>query len=164
MCSIPGLERSPGEENGNLLQYSHLEKSHGLRHQTGYHPWGLKESDTTEMGFPNYNGLPWWFRWWRICLQCWRPGFWSLGRKDTLGKGMATHSSWQRRTPNSLSNFLRVKVNSWWAVMTPSQAAWLQRSNSWLCCIAHWMYIHQWDPLLPSGVKLQRGLDSPFTC
>ena len=23
--SIPGLERSPGEENGNPLQYSHLE-------------------------------------------------------------------------------------------------------------------------------------------
>ena len=19
--------------------------------------------------------LSWWFRWWRICLQCWRPGF-----------------------------------------------------------------------------------------
>ena len=29
--SIPGLERSPEEENGNLFQYSCLEKSHGQR-------------------------------------------------------------------------------------------------------------------------------------
>ena len=29
--SIPGLGRSPGEGNGNLLQYSCLEKSHGQR-------------------------------------------------------------------------------------------------------------------------------------
>ena len=28
--SIPGLGRSPGEGNGNPLQYSCLEKSHGL--------------------------------------------------------------------------------------------------------------------------------------
>ena len=24
---------------------------------------------------PNWNGLPWWFRWWRICLECRRPQF-----------------------------------------------------------------------------------------
>ena len=78
-------------------------------------------------------------------LETW---VWSLGREDTLEKGMVTHSSWQRRTLDSLSNLFRIKVDNWWAVMTPSQAAWLQRPNSWLCCIAHWMYIHQWDPLL----------------
>ena len=38
--SIPGLERSPGEENGNPLQYSCLEKSHGWRNLVGYSPWG----------------------------------------------------------------------------------------------------------------------------
>ena len=27
LCSIPGLERSPGKENGNALQYSCLERS-----------------------------------------------------------------------------------------------------------------------------------------
>ena len=36
---IPGSGRSPGEGNGNPLQYSCLE---------GYSPWGHKESDTTE--------------------------------------------------------------------------------------------------------------------
>ena len=41
--SIPGFGRSPGEGNGNSLQYSCLQKS-----LTGYSPWGCKESDTTE--------------------------------------------------------------------------------------------------------------------
>ena len=37
----------PGERNGNALQYSCLEKSHGQRNLVGYHPWGPNESDTT---------------------------------------------------------------------------------------------------------------------
>ena len=41
--SIPGLGRSPGEGNGNPLQYSCLEKSHGLRSLLGCSPWGHKE-------------------------------------------------------------------------------------------------------------------------
>ena len=36
--SIPGLGRSPGEGNGNPLQYSSLEKSHGQRSLVGYSP------------------------------------------------------------------------------------------------------------------------------
>ena len=40
----PGSERLPGEGNGNPLQYSSLENSM----DRGYHPWGCKESDTTE--------------------------------------------------------------------------------------------------------------------
>ena len=43
MGSIPGLGRSPGEGNGNSLQYSCLENPHGLRSLVGYSPWGLKE-------------------------------------------------------------------------------------------------------------------------
>ena len=38
--SIPGLGRSPGEGNGTPLQYSCLEKFHGLRSLVGYSPWG----------------------------------------------------------------------------------------------------------------------------
>ena len=38
---IPGLERSPGERNGNPLQYSCLENSMDR-------PWGFRESDMTE--------------------------------------------------------------------------------------------------------------------
>ena len=41
MSSIPGSGRSPGEENGNPLQYSCLE-SHGQRTLVGYNPWGHK--------------------------------------------------------------------------------------------------------------------------
>ena len=45
--SIPGSGRSPGEGNGNPLQYSCLEKSHGWRSLVGYCPWTRKESDMT---------------------------------------------------------------------------------------------------------------------
>ena len=38
----------PGEGNGNPLQYSCLEKSHGWRSVVGYSPWGREESDMTE--------------------------------------------------------------------------------------------------------------------
>ena len=47
--SIPRSGRSPGEGNGNPLQYSCLEKSHGLRSLVGYSPWGCKESDMIEV-------------------------------------------------------------------------------------------------------------------
>ena len=40
---IPGLEDSPGEGKGYPLQYS------GLENSMDYSPWGLKESDTTEL-------------------------------------------------------------------------------------------------------------------
>ena len=46
--SIPGSGRFPEGGNGNLLQYSCLEKSHGQKSLEGYSPWGLKESETTE--------------------------------------------------------------------------------------------------------------------
>ena len=48
MGSIPGLERSPGEENGNLPQYSFLENSmHRGAWWATFHAV-LKELDTTE--------------------------------------------------------------------------------------------------------------------
>ena len=46
--SIPGSGRSPGVGNGNPLQYSCLENSHGQRSWVDYCPWGCKESDMTE--------------------------------------------------------------------------------------------------------------------
>ena len=45
--SIPGSGRSPGEGNGNPLQYSCLEKSHGQGSLVDYSPWVHKESDFT---------------------------------------------------------------------------------------------------------------------
>ena len=44
---IPGSGRSPGEGNGNPLQYSYLEKPTG-RGVFGYNPQGCKELDMTE--------------------------------------------------------------------------------------------------------------------
>ena len=46
--SIPGLERFPGEGNGNPIPVFLPGKSHRWRSQVGYSPWGWKESDTTE--------------------------------------------------------------------------------------------------------------------
>ena len=47
--SIPGLGRSPGEWNGNPLQYPCLENSmDGGACQASYSPWSHKESDMTE--------------------------------------------------------------------------------------------------------------------
>ena len=40
MGLTPASERSPGEGNGNPLQYSCLGKPHGQRSLSGYGPWG----------------------------------------------------------------------------------------------------------------------------
>ena len=56
--SIPGLGRSPGEGNGNPLQYSCLENSMDRRAWQGYIPWGCKESDTTEQLTSKEKGFP----------------------------------------------------------------------------------------------------------
>ena len=42
MGSIPGSARSPGEGNGNLLQYCCLENPHGQRSLMGFKPQGHK--------------------------------------------------------------------------------------------------------------------------
>ena len=82
--SIPGSGRSPGEGNGNPLQYSCLEKSHGLRSVIGYSPWGCKESDMTE---------PLHFLHFPIHLPMQETWALFLGQEDPLEEGMATHSS-----------------------------------------------------------------------
>ena len=46
---IPGSGRSPGEGQGNPLQYSCLENPYGQRSLEGYSPWGCTESNTTEV-------------------------------------------------------------------------------------------------------------------
>ena len=45
---IPGSGRSPGEGNGNPLQYSCLENPIDRRSMVGYRPWGHKELGTNE--------------------------------------------------------------------------------------------------------------------
>ena len=54
-CSIPGLGRSPGEGNGNPLQYSCLENSIDWGAWLGYSPWCCKESDSD---FSSQSGAP----------------------------------------------------------------------------------------------------------
>ena len=60
MGSIPGLGRSPGEGNGNPLQYSCLENPmDGGAWWATYSPWGHKESDTTEQHFSKRSSKRW---------------------------------------------------------------------------------------------------------
>ena len=47
MGSVPGMGRSPGEGNGNPLQYSCLGNSIDRGALAGCSPWGCKESGTT---------------------------------------------------------------------------------------------------------------------
>ena len=47
MDLIPQLGRSPGEGNGNPVQYSYL-RTPWQRSLLAYSPWSRKESDTTE--------------------------------------------------------------------------------------------------------------------
>ena len=46
--SIPRSERSPGEGNGKLLQYSCLQNFHAQRNLASYSPRGCKGLNTTE--------------------------------------------------------------------------------------------------------------------
>ena len=48
MGSVPGSGRSPGEGNGNPVQYFCLEKSHGQWSLVGYCPRGGEEPNMTE--------------------------------------------------------------------------------------------------------------------
>ena len=57
LCSIPASGRSPGEGNGNPLQYSSLKKSHGQRSLVGCRLWDCKELGMTEWltHFPQFS-------------------------------------------------------------------------------------------------------------
>ena len=56
--SVPGVGRSPGEGNGNLLQHSSLLKSHTQKSLVGYSPWNYEDLDVTEHLSRESNGTP----------------------------------------------------------------------------------------------------------
>ena len=56
--SIPGLGRSPGEGNGNPLQYPWPRKFYGQRSLVGCSPWDRKEMGMTEWLTHNIQILP----------------------------------------------------------------------------------------------------------
>ena len=98
--SIPRSGSSPGEGNGNSLQYSCLENSMDRRSLAGYSPWGCKESDMTEQLHLHFLSMQ------KCRLPRWLSSKESacnaaaaemrvraLGQEDPLEEGMATHSA-----------------------------------------------------------------------
>ena len=93
---IPGSERSPGKQNGNLLQYSCLENSmdrgswwaivHGVAKN-----W-TQLSDWTELNWIPYRAT-WVAQWIKNLPAIQETQVWSLGQEDPLEEGMAPHSS-----------------------------------------------------------------------
>ena len=84
--------------------------------------WFLGWEDPLEKGQAPHSsilGLPWWLNWWRICLQCRRPGFhpW-VGRSLGAGHGNPLQYS-------CLEN--PMDREAWWAV-----AHRLSKSREWL--------------------------------
>ena len=79
--SIPGLGRSPGEGNGDPLQYSCLENPHGQRRLVGYRSWGPKSQK-------------WLSNWARTSLWKKIKKIWdtiSSGRSDTSSMNKCYH-------------------------------------------------------------------------
>ena len=62
MGQIPGSRRSPGEGNGNPLQYSCLRNpmDRAINRLVGYSPWGHKELDMTEHAAESYSNTKFW--------------------------------------------------------------------------------------------------------
>ena len=68
--SIPGLGRSLGAGNGNLLQYSCLENPHGQRNQLDYSPWDPEDSDAAEHGIAQILHVHVKFNWESYLFMC----------------------------------------------------------------------------------------------
>ena len=68
-----GWEDSPGKGSGYPLQYFCLENSmhRGVCWLQSMESQGVRDDWNSD----SFIWLPWWLRWQRICLQCWRPGF-----------------------------------------------------------------------------------------
>ena len=95
--SISGLRRSPGEKNGNPLQYSCLETPMdrgvwwAIVHRVARvgHDWMTRERERDYQGFPGGTSGK------EPSCQCrmYKRQFSSLCWEDPLKEGMATHSS-----------------------------------------------------------------------
>ena len=75
--------------------------------------------------------LPWWLRWWRICLRCRRPGFDSWVKK-TPGEGNGNPLQY-----SSLKN--PMDGGTWWATVHGVAKNWTQLSefHSFISLIYH---------------------------
>ena len=89
---------------------------------------------------PHSSGLPWWLRWWKICLQTFRPRVRSLGQEDPLEKGMSTHSNilaWRipwTEEHGGLQSMGSQRIRSDWAV---EHFPFLLVTMNFFCCFRY---------------------------
>ena len=94
--SMPGSGRSPGEGNGNPLQYSCLENpTDGGAWQATVHRVAKSRTRLRDFTFLSFwdTGLPWWLTRLKNLPTLEETQVPSLGLEDPLEKGMATYSS-----------------------------------------------------------------------
>ena len=124
---ISGLGRSPGEGNGNPLQYSWWENPHGQRSLEGYSPWGHKEPDMTDrlsraqasvwpfvlaaLGFMRELGNTFW-----VMIQGVKNSLCNYYKPMTGSVYPATAQSTLKFHHLSFRGWLSCQVKSWWAV------------------------------------------------
>ena len=116
--SIPGSGRSPGEGNGNPLQYSCLENPMDRGAWWGYSPWGCKESHMTEWLTLHTSSLV------VLCLIIPQQGMQvqSLTQEDFTCLGetrLMSHNYWSSYTESPCSSTREALMPQWRPTQPP---------------------------------------------
>ena len=118
-------------------------------------PFGVRKKWSGILpGSRNWPGLPWWLRWWRICLQCGRPEFDPWVGKIPLEEGMATHSlTWRipwTEKPGGLQSMGSQRVGHEWSNLAGMRAPHIDEAM--VLFLGTWPRVHlhhQGQGLLP---------------
>ena len=171
---IPGWGRSPGEGNGNPLQYSCLENSVDKRSLADYSPGGREGSDTNTHTDGNTGCF---------CLLCcllpvrWVQVRWALESDKTGGSGSGETTVANRSRPFisvSLSKGpVALQTEAAWNVQVeaaggatgPSRGGKLVTSKGWFCmqCTEYKMHINFRDNIREKECLRTDKIHSPFT-
>ena len=121
-----------------------------------------------EMNDSNH-GLPWWLRWWRICLQCGRPGF------DPWVRKIPWRWEWLPTPvflPREFHGQKRLVRHSPWDLKEWDVTKWLPLSLSHnveeerkkkTCTYAYdWLYPSSWE-IRPAVSRLECGHSFPLS-
>ena len=119
ICSFLELSWSMRYLSSLGLNLGPLHWEHGISH------WTIREIPSVGfLSYKQHKGLPWWLRWWGICLPTHKTQIQSLGQEDPLEEEMATHSrllAWKiprTEEPGGLQPMGSQRVGHDWATNT----------------------------------------------